>query len=119
MDTDGLADAWETTSFGNLNQTGAGDFDGDDSSNLTEFRLGLNPTSGSSRFAATRDSAGLITWPSVEGATFKIQRSIDLGGAWTTLETAFPAAAAPATSTSYTDPSPPVGKAFYKVGLNP
>ncbi|MEO8617458.1 MAG: chitobiase/beta-hexosaminidase C-terminal domain-containing protein, partial [Luteolibacter sp.] len=40
MDNDGLLDSWEITNFGNLNQTGLGDFDGDGLTNATEFANG-------------------------------------------------------------------------------
>ncbi|MES2439684.1 MAG: hypothetical protein V4584_11480 [Verrucomicrobiota bacterium] len=115
-DTDGLADAWETTYFGGLVQSATGDFDGDGSNNLTEYRLGLIPNSGTSRFAATRAATGQLTWPSAVGLTFLIQRSTTLAtGSWTTVGT-IPGTAGTA---SFTDPSPPAGKAFYKVLLQP
>jgi hypothetical protein len=44
IDADGLPDNWEMTHFGNLNQTGTDDPDGDGITNLWEYRLGLNPT---------------------------------------------------------------------------
>ncbi len=118
IDDDNLPDTWETTYFGGLGQNATGDFDNDGTNNGAEYRLGLIPNSGSSRFAATRGSAGLIQWPSVTGVTFTIERSTTLAsGSWTPLEAAFPGTAGTA---SYTDPSPPVGgKAFYKVTLNP
>ena len=50
--------------------------------------------------------------------TFRIERSTSLG-TWTELETTYPAAASPATTTTYTDGSAPAGKAFYRIGLNP
>lgn len=116
-DNDGLDDTWETTYFTGLGEDGDGDFEQDGTDNLTEFRLGLIPNSGSSRFAATLGSAGLIQWPSVTGVTFKIERSTTLAAdSWTVLEAAFPGTAGTA---SYTDPSPPAGKAFYRIGLNP
>ena len=116
-DGDGMDDTWEITNFGGLGQTATGDFDNDGTDNLTEFRLGLIPNSATSRFAATRSSGGLIQWPSVTGVTFRIERSTSLDlGSWTTLEATFPGTAGTA---SYTDPAPPVGKAFYKIGLNP
>lgn len=116
-DGDGLPDSWETTHFGNLGQTAAGDYDQDGTNNLAEYRLGLVPNSGSSRFAANRNSSGLIQWPSVTGVTFKIERSTTLAaGSWVVLENAFPGTSGTA---SYTDPAPPAGKAFYKVTLNP
>jgi len=43
-DSDGLWDNWEISYFGNLNQTGDEDFDGDGISNLQEFSNGTNPT---------------------------------------------------------------------------
>jgi hypothetical protein len=39
----GFPDLYEYEHFGNLNQTGAGDFDGDGVSNMTEYRQGRNP----------------------------------------------------------------------------
>lgn len=112
---DNLDDGWELLYFGNLDQTDSGDFDNDGTDNLTEFRLGLIPNSGSSRFAATGGAGGSIQWPSATGTTFKIERSINLGS-WGILEAAYPGTAG---SASYTDPAPPAGKAFYRVTLNP
>lgn len=112
---DNLDDVWELLYFGDLDETDGGDFDNDGTDNLTEFRLGLIPTSGRSRFAATGGAGGSIQWPSATGTTFKIERSTTLGS-WTTLEATYPGSAG---STSYTDPAPPAGKAFYRVTLNP
>jgi hypothetical protein len=44
LDNDGLWDSWELSWFGNLNQTGAGDYDGDGVSNHLEYLQGRNPT---------------------------------------------------------------------------
>ena len=114
-DGDGLPDSWETTYFGGLGQTAAGDFEHDGTDNLTEYRLGLIPNSGSSSFTAIRTVGGAIQWPSVTGVTFKIERSTTLLS-WTPLDNAFPGTAG---TSSYTDPTPPLGAAFYKVTLNP
>ncbi len=43
-DGDGILDGWEQLYFGNLNQNGINDFDGDGITNLAEFQQGLNPT---------------------------------------------------------------------------
>jgi len=118
-DNDGLPDAWENTYFSNsLSQGPEDDYEQDGTDNLTEFRLGLIPNDGSSRFAAVRGSGGSIQWPSVEGVTFKIERSTTLeNGSWSVREAAFPGTAGTA---SYTDPSPPAGgRAFYRITLNP
>ncbi|MEK7950284.1 LamG-like jellyroll fold domain-containing protein [Luteolibacter soli] len=116
-DSDQLPDAWETTWFGDLSQAADGDFDHDGSDNLTEYRLGLTPNTGTSRFAATIGTGHQIQWPSVTGVTFTIERSTNLGsGSWSVLNAAF---AGTAGTASFTDPSPPAGKAFYRIKLNP
>lgn len=43
-DNDLMSDAWELQFFGNLNQAANGDYDGDGTSNLQEFRNGTSPT---------------------------------------------------------------------------
>lgn len=112
-DADGMLDTWETTYFGGLGQPATGDFDNDGTDNLAEFRLGLIPNNGASRFAASITGATL-QWPSNTGTSFTVQRSTDLAN-WTTVSTVTGTAG----SASYTDPAPPAGKAFYKVILNP
>jgi hypothetical protein len=116
-DGDGMTDAWELTYFGSTDEGAAGDFDGDGTSNLTEFRLGLIPNSGVSRFAATRSAAGVIEWPSAVGVTFKIERSPSLAvDSWIILEAAVAGTAGTAT---FTDPAPLAGAGFYRITLNP
>ena len=44
VDVDGLLDAWENANFGNLDQSGSGDFDWDGWSNLAEQQAGTDPT---------------------------------------------------------------------------
>ncbi|MES2923211.1 MAG: hypothetical protein V4819_16770 [Verrucomicrobiota bacterium] len=121
-DNDGMADTWETT-YGltvGVNDS-AGDLDNDGTNNLTEFRLGLIPNSGSSRFAVgtTQATPGsfTLTWPSKTGVTFKIERSPSLAsGSWITLQPTYPGTAG---TTTYNDATAPPGSAFYKVTLNP
>lgn len=43
LDSDGLSDEWEVHYFGNLNQNGTGNPDGDIANNLWEFQNGTNP----------------------------------------------------------------------------
>jgi hypothetical protein len=47
-DQDELLDPWEIQHFGNLNQTAAGDFDGDGSNNLQEVQNGTLPANAAS-----------------------------------------------------------------------
>ncbi|WP_193214642.1 laminin G domain-containing protein [Luteolibacter marinus] len=114
-DDDNIDDDWELLYFGDLDESDGGDFDHDGTDNLTEYRLGLIPNNGSSRFAATRAAGGEIQWPSVVGVTFKIERSTTLTGTWDLLQATFPGTAGTA---SFTDPAPPAGKAFYRITLN-
>ncbi|MEK7951484.1 autotransporter-associated beta strand repeat-containing protein [Luteolibacter soli] len=116
-DEDGLPDSWEQANFGNLTQTANGDKDGDGTSNLAEYRLGLNPSSGTSSFKSTVSPNGrTITWPSANGIVFTVKRSLTLGEAsWQTLGTVTGTAA---TTASFTDPTS-FGKAFYKVEFTP
>lgn len=121
-DGDGLPDAWETSHFGNLEQLPGGDADGDGSSNLTEYRLALDPANGASRFAAS--SAGnpatgvILTWPSQPGLTFTVRSSPDLSD-WTTLEATVPASGSPATTTSWTSGVPSGAMRFFRIELTP
>jgi hypothetical protein len=45
-DGDGLPDSWEVAFFGNLSQGANNDPDRDGYNNLTEFKIGTNPTDG-------------------------------------------------------------------------
>ena len=84
-DGDGLADSWEQRHFGSLDGAygGSGDDpDGDGLTNLQEFRAGTDPRDGVSsvRIAATRFLGGQmeITFPSVAGKTYRIERTDSL-----------------------------------------
>jgi hypothetical protein len=57
-DNDGLRDSWEIAQFGNLSQTGSGDFDNDGVSNYLEFIMGFD-----SRVAnIDHDNDGIPDW---------------------------------------------------------
>jgi hypothetical protein len=108
-DADGMDDNWEMANFEDLGQTASGDFDSDGTSNLVEFLLGLDPDNGASTFAVSR-SGSTLTWPSASGLTFVVQRSTTLAS-WDDVATV-------AGTGSWTDTSPPPGKAFYRVVLD-
>jgi hypothetical protein len=114
IDNDGMADAWEIANFGNLDQTDTGDYDHDGTDNLTEYRLDLDPKNGAERFAVILGSNGMLQWRSTVGLTFTVQRSTDLSN-WGNDVTV----TGTADTTMYTDPSPPPGKGFYRVLLQP
>jgi hypothetical protein len=119
VDADGLDDDWEIANFGDTtSQTGTGDADADGTDNRTEFLLGLSPVDGSQRFAVAESNVNpgtgaTLTWPSQNGLTFQVYRSTTLGS-WTAVGGVITATG---TSTSYTDNTAPLGKAFYRVEL--
>lgn len=116
-DEDALPDTWEIANFGNLNQSATGDFDNDGTSNRAEYRLGLDPASGSSSFRATPGgppSPGFtLTWPAASGLTFRVERSPTITGSWTSLSTVIATSAIG----SFTDPAPPAVRGFYRIEL--
>jgi hypothetical protein len=81
-DGDGLADAWEMLHFGNLNQNGLGDADGDGVNNLREFRAGTNPLDPNSRFELVEiikvPSGVAIQWTSQPDRSYRVKRSDSL-----------------------------------------
>lgn len=113
-DEDGLPDSWETANFGNLAQTADDDKDGDGTPNLVEYRLGLNPSNGSSAFKATI-TGRTISWPSAPGIVFTIRRSNDLSGSWPSIGTV---TGGPGTTATFTDPAT-LDRAFYRIEFTP
>jgi hypothetical protein len=55
VDGDGLLDSWEIHFFGDLGQEAAGDFDGDDFTNVEEFGAGTDPTDSMNKPLPPRD----------------------------------------------------------------
>jgi hypothetical protein len=60
-DGDGLDDLWETSNFGNLEQTATGDPDNDSLTNLQELTAGTNPTTSDTDADGLSDRAELVT----------------------------------------------------------
>ena len=115
-DGDGMRDSWEIANgFAYWNAADAlADADGDGTSNLTEFRLGLAPRHGTQSFRATATTGGgniTLTWPSAAGITFTVERATTLSPPdWQ------PVANVTATGTTATYTAPSSGTAaFYRV----
>ncbi|HRZ11098.1 MAG TPA: alpha-amylase family glycosyl hydrolase [Kiritimatiellia bacterium] len=86
-DGDGMPDGWEWDSFASLTNPPAGDWDGDELSNLDEYTAGTTPTDGDSIFAVeTPTPAGTISVQvpvrTVPGRKYTIYFADDLGGDW-------------------------------------
>jgi subtilisin family serine protease len=91
-DDDGLDDSWEMAHFGNLNQSGLDDPDGDGSWNAREQILGTNPAVNETPFVMSasdlQPNAVRFAFPSVEGVTYTIRSTTDLNAPFTNVGTA-------------------------------
>jgi hypothetical protein len=87
-DGDGMPDDWEVEHGLNPSSPAdaAIDSDGDRASNLAEFLAGTIPEDGNSVFRITDFSPTGITWNTVEGRNYRVERSVDLTGAWQLLD---------------------------------
>jgi hypothetical protein len=84
-DGDGLADEWEIAYFGNLNQTGTDDPDGDGMNNETEETNGGSPIISSLPphiNIATLGNTLSLSWPSNNTGWILQSRTNELNGAW-------------------------------------
>ena len=120
LDQDGLADAWEAAHFGTLSRDGLGDMDSDSTTDLTEYRLGLDPKLPTQAFRAVASASGAgltLTWPSKPGLVFRIRRTSALAPPdWVEIGNLTSGAG---TTSSFTDVDAPTGKAFYQIVLPP
>ena len=77
-----LPDNWQIQYFGHTGVDPQADPDGDGLNNLGEYRAGTNPADGSSVFAVevVEDTpvGPVLTWASVVGVVYTVQRSQDL-----------------------------------------
>ncbi len=100
----------------------ADDFDGDGTRNGVEFALGLDPTDGTSRFAAVISgdpATGLtLAWPSAAGITFEIRSSIDLVD-WSTLAATVTGQPGQSSASWTAPPAVPGERQFFRVQFNP
>jgi len=77
-DRDQMDDDWEMAYFSTLSRDGAGDYDGDGASDLSEFNAGTDPANLGSFFRViTITSLGggqrSIIWSAVPGRTYRVQ----------------------------------------------
>lgn len=85
-DNDGVGDAWEIANFGSTNSAAGvagADADHDGMSNAAEFMAGTDPNNAASVFRVTdlavvTNEQFTISWPSVAGRTYRVQRATNL-----------------------------------------
>ena len=121
-DGDGLPDDYESA-FGfnpSDNRDAAMDSDGDGLTNLQEFRAGTDPLSAGSvlRILST-ETAGSdfrLVFSTVEGAVYRVEAAISVGGPWNAIATGIAGTGNPAVVTDYNALS--TGNRFYRVRVN-
>jgi subtilisin family serine protease len=123
VDTDGngLPDWWELEYFGHLTGTDPNaDPDHDGMSNLAEWIAGTNPTNAASSLrltlvSATNASGTVVSWSSVAGKNYWLERSTNLPTGFSTISTNI---AATAPTNTFTDTAIlPGSTRFYRVGV--
>ena len=114
-DRDGMPDAWEVQTFGNSKGDELRDSDGDGQSDSAEFIGGSNPNLASSFLRASvvvKGATRTLSWQSAPGRSYTVWRSEDLLE-FTPIATGLLAAIG--TVTTWNDPAPLAGHAFYRV----
>ncbi|HMO50499.1 MAG TPA: hypothetical protein PKE26_01380 [Kiritimatiellia bacterium] len=83
-DNDGIADAWETQYFGNLNTANqTSSWLGGGTLDLHAYLAGVNPTNGVAIRSWTRSGANLIAgWPVAPYSTYDLYGATNLFGSW-------------------------------------
>lgn len=122
VDGDGIPDNTEDPNSNGLVDAGetdpdAGDSDGDSTLDGDEIRTGTNPLDGTSFFRAIpRESDGrfVIRWPSKPGASYRIETSATLNGAWSIVADNVPASSGSETDFDTGDIDT---RAFFRVAL--
>ena len=111
---------WWLAQFGwtdNFDAAALVDTDGDGQNALQEFLAGTDPTDPTSVLRATLEpepsTGGLvISWPSVDGKTYRVEQSADLSGSWTVQTSNIPAT--PPLNTQQA-PLPAGGSIFFRI----
>lgn len=116
-DGDGMSDDYETSLGLNPAVNDATlDLDGDGISNYKEYILGTPPNSGKSQYPVTAANAGGnigITFPTLTGRTYKVERSDTLAAPWTTVQQNIPGTGSVQTITDTGGAAQP--RRFYRV----
>jgi subtilisin family serine protease len=124
-DANNLPDWWERTYFGRLLATAAtADPDGDGASDLAEWVAGTNPTNAASclrlNISPPISTNGLIiSWPSVAGKTYRIERTTNLLAGFKTLVRSNITATPPTNHERDTSALGSSAQYFYRVGVDP
>ncbi|MBT6463215.1 MAG: tandem-95 repeat protein [Opitutae bacterium] len=85
-DSDDLPDEWETTHFGDLSQTGSGDYDGDGQENHIEYLAGTDPKDPNKSFTLGQpkfqDGQFLFTFEGLQGKIYRLESTVKPSESW-------------------------------------
>jgi hypothetical protein len=91
-DNDGMDDQWESDHFETLDHDGAGDYDNDGATDLSEFQSGTDPANPTFLFEVkianpvAEGHSPMIHWPSAPGKVYRVQYKNNLDDpAWQNL----------------------------------
>jgi len=117
-DGDGLADAWELIVTNSLTPfTATSDADGDDASDLDEYRAGTNPLDPNDRLRisdyqfANEGKTAILTWTSVSNRCYYVRETMSLEGTPVWFDSGLgliPPSPGPTTSRSIIRPAAPI-----------
>ena len=118
----GMSDDWEMFYFGNLNQTGQTDADGDGFTDHAEFIAGTHPRSPNSHLFISdpfpiSEKRVRFNWPATPGRSYQLQGRDVNNPSWVPLSTWIRAPGDSATV--FIEPPTPPDSSFYRVVVQP
>ncbi|MEK7951417.1 LamG-like jellyroll fold domain-containing protein [Luteolibacter soli] len=119
LDSDGLADSWESLYYTPAQYSPSDDPDGDGQTNADEYAAGTSPMSGTdaTRLRILTASPAVFQFNGKAGRSYALERMVTTSGSeWTQVQTT--GTFAVDGTQQITDPSPPAGRGIYRLQIN-
>jgi hypothetical protein len=122
-DHDELEDEWELAYFSTLSRDGAGDFDGDGTTDAEEYRATTDPTNADSilrvlTLSVIGSGTTKLIWSASPGRTYQLQFKEDAGESpW--IDLGAPVVSVGSTGTAFDLAGDEIEKRFYRVSIWP
>ena len=118
LDSDGMADAWESLYYTPAQYGPSDDPDGDGQSNADEYAAGTSPTNGTdtTRLLIISASPAVFEFNGKAGRSYALERMTSLTGEWTQIQST--GTLSVDGTQQITDPAPPVGRGIYRLQIN-